>query len=494
MQRNRENAHLSRQRKKQQMNELQAQCTQLRSQNTQLTCLVHRMVAENCLLRHHLGGACKQANIPVPEVPSAMRAAQAAPAAGAPPARPPLPGGAAPARPPPAALPQLNGRPAVAGAPMIAPQQPLRAGSSSALAALTVPPMVPAAAPAAAAAAAAAAGGMHTRKRARTTTTATGAAFLALFSIFLIAAPFSPAPLPAAPLAAATAAGGAGLPALPGHAGAPALRAGGRALLALSPDPSGGGLAAAAAGGAPSPGLATEMNRTLEALLQDPASQRLPAHALQSLRELGPAAVLLDHDAGAAGAGAAASPGAPAAAADPNPLAASNAFPLLAGALFQGAGLAAPQTCQKVFEFAASSLPHPARSRRSVERYVMGAHGFRGRSLTLPAAEGGEAPVVVRRPAAAAAKEPLRIEDPVADADAAAAAQPAEPGPADALLPAAVEEPLLVSVLLPSNASQGGGGSGEGQLTAVDRVFVVLLHPQERYVTYSCGLSRPLLV
>ena len=50
-----------------------------------------------------------------------------------------------------------------------------------------------------------------------------------------------------------------------------------------------------------------------------------------------------------------------------------------------------------------------------------------------------------------------------------------------------------MSVLLPANASDGVG-AGEGSLSAVDRVFVVLLHPHNRYVTYSCGLSRPVLV
>ena len=62
--------------------------------------------------------------------------------------------------------------------------------------------------------------------------------------------------------------------------------------------------------------------------------------------------------------------------------------------------------------------------------------------------------------------------------------------PSDAL-PIAVSEPTLVSVLLPANANKSAEFGG---LSAIDRVFVVLLHPGDRFLTYSCGLSRPLLV
>ena len=64
----------------------------------------------------------------------------------------------------------------------------------------------------------------------------------------------------------------------------------------------------------------------------------------------------------------------------------------------------------------------------------------------------------------------------------------------DALLPASsAAGPVLVSVLLPANAS-GSGGSGGAKLAAADKVFVVLLHPQERFVTYSCSLPRPVVL
>ena len=141
--------------------------------------------------------------------------------------------------------------------------------------------------------------------------------------------------------------------------------------------------------------------------------------------------------------------------------------------------------CQPVLEFDAASLPHAARTRRSLERHVMGATGFRGRSLA--AAAGAGAPALRRQLQQA---PPLRI----AEEDGEPLEEPGSGGErGDALLPAApAAAPVLVSVLLPANAS--GGGAGGAKLAAADKVFVVLLHPQERFVTYSCSLPRPVVL
>jgi hypothetical protein len=150
--------------------------------------------------------------------------------------------------------------------------------------------------------------------------------------------------------------------------------------------------------------------------------------------------------------------------------------------------------CQKVLEFDAASVPHAARSRRSLERYVLGATGFRGRSLAAGSGSSGDS--ALHEAAGPQAKqvlqqEPVRIEELGADEEEQGGAAG---GGGKALLPTksgAAAGPVLVSVLLPANAS---GSGGSAKLAAVDKVFVVLLHPQERYVTYSCMLPRPVVL
>lgn len=233
------------------------------------------------------------------------------------------------------------------------------------------------------------------------------------------------------------------------------------------------------------------LNSTLQALLEQPGNAQLEAAALQRLQELGPVALLLDADV-------------PGAAAGSNPLAASVAFPQLAEQLFGGAGLEVPQMCHKVLEFDAASVPHAARSRRSLERYVLGATGFRGRSLAgaLPAAgsQAQQAQQALRAEGGTLRERAtVRIEEVgeegQEDADVGAGAA----GGGGALLPtsSAAGGPVLVSILLPANASGGANrssASGGPQLSAIDKVFVVLLHPSEKYVTYSCALPRTVVL
>lgn len=531
MQRNRENAFLSRQRKKQQMMELQQTCTHLRGQTTQLTCLVHRLVAENCLLRHHLGTACKQAIMPVPDVPSAMKAACAGailPPTGlhgsvvqpmvsvttTPPGVIPVlaPGAVGMQQPGGTVLMQQGMRPT---APLQPANNSMSAGGVAAAPQGAVKPAAPTApAPTAAANPAApipAVSGRPTRNK-RVRVTGAGAAFLALFSVFLFVSPFSPGgtsrtTLPVAPTGSVTGL----LPVIStdaivgvldsasAHPMAPITRGkGGRSLLQKTatiedsdPLPK------------PLPMPASLVNQTIEALLQDPRTQKVPAEALQRLQDLAPAAVLLEpteqkNIPKGSATGKSTTTGA-------SPLAAATAFPTLADQFFKAAGLDAPQACQKVFEFDAATIPHPARSRRSVEKFITGAYGFKGRSMGLPEASSSSKGSTLQLPAAKGAasdsesslvlkgsQQPLLLGG-GSENDAATNRVDFEDEPVDPrdALPITVNEPTLVSVLLPANASKSGEFGG---LTAIDRVFVVLLHPGDRFLTYSCGLSRPLLV
>jgi hypothetical protein len=537
MQRNRENAQLSRQRKKQQMSELEARCVKMAQQNASLAGTVQRLTAENASLRQQLMLVCQQAGrAPPGAVPAA------APKPGA--------GGQAAKGPPSAAAASVAGRgilpqwpvlpfgllPRVALAAQQQQQQPRTAGSGQAAAAAkpapaasgqaaagakpaqataatstqraAARPVAPAATPAQSRPAPSAPA--RPAKRAKTAAAGASTAFLALFSLFMFVGPLSPSPI--------TTPSGSGTSAVASIAGVPG---GGQRMLQALPEAASAASAAAAVaeGGAGArhtgrhlqalPAAATApadtlvpqqaarldldggrlqqlLNSTLQALLLEPGNEALEAAALQRLHELGPVALLLDADSGASAAGS-------------NPLSASAAFPQLAGQLFGSAGLEVPRMCRKVLEFDAAAVPHAVRTRRSLERYVLGATGFKGRSLA-----GGASSSSV-----AAAPEPQRIEQQARVITTAADSGGDDGGilPSDtdesrvlgsrfdgaastALLPRADEQqgPVLVSVLLPANASGGA------ELSAVDKVFVVLLHPQEKYGVYSCALPRPVFL
>lgn len=199
-----------------------------------------------------------------------------------------------------------------------------------------------------------------------------------------------------------------------------------------------------------------------------------------------------------------------------------------AGQLFHSSGLAAPETCRKILEVDAASVAHALRSRRSLERFLLGQHGFRGRSLADSSLAAGDAEAGAAGGAAGAlprpgllptggdqrggghvqggllqlegaANEQGSLENDVATGASSQLLDEPEGGDADRLFPALApgvgEEPVLVSVLLPVNSSTAGSeeGSSGRQLTAVDKVFVVMLHPRQRYVTYSCSLPQAVL-
>lgn len=188
--------------------------------------------------------------------------------------------------------------------------------------------------------------------------------------------------------------------------------------------------------------------------------------------------------------------------------------------LFKHSGLFTPKVCQKVYELDVSSIPHPLRSRRSIEAFLQGSGGFRGRSLLPPTAgraQGGEGEGGSASPPGAAASGllappaegvVLQLPSPAGDdaggevgvvyerwedGEVLEGREGADEAAGASQLALGQQDPIVVSILLPANASQGENG-GSGQLAAVDKVFVVMLHPQEKYVTYSCALPRPILM
>lgn len=70
MQRNRESAHQSRQRKRMQISEVEERCEQLKQHNSQLNELVGRLTAENIGLKQQLVGICHQTGVPLPPPPA----------------------------------------------------------------------------------------------------------------------------------------------------------------------------------------------------------------------------------------------------------------------------------------------------------------------------------------------------------------------------------------------------------------------------------------
>ena len=70
MQRNRESAHQSRQRKRLQMDEVEQRCEQLKQHNSQLNQLVGRLTAENMGLKQQLVHVCHQTGTQLPAPPA----------------------------------------------------------------------------------------------------------------------------------------------------------------------------------------------------------------------------------------------------------------------------------------------------------------------------------------------------------------------------------------------------------------------------------------
>jgi hypothetical protein len=499
MKRNRENAFLSRQRKKQQTIELQQQCSLLRKQTTQLTCMVQRLVAENCLLRHHLSTTCQRAGVPVPDVPSALKAAPATPHAAGYGGHPTVSRLGGPGVEPGRASQPSNGlvpeKAVPSGLDIVTPQI---SGDNKSEGTKT-------------ATAGAVGGNGGGRKRARTT--GASAAFLALFSIFMFVGPGNLVPgsnfgSKHANMPHSTSLGGP-LALLPAGSNVGENEAGwsnthGRSLLAVQ----GGGVGQEDRDvkrleqwplvvGSDKSEVSKELmallvNQTLEALCQDPHNHKdlLTREAMDRIKQLGPVAVSLDREVA----------GGP-----------SITFPLMASHFLEGSGLANPQTCTKVFDFSAATMSNSMRSKRRIDKYVSGSSvGFKGRSLVTSTSEGvltlsssskGERPddQIKTKQMVVQQDNEREINDGVYDQKDKHNRQvrvnktmslEVTDEKLDGYLPEDSEssssEPALVSLLLPTP-------SKAGLLSAIDRILIMFLYPGDRFVTYSCGLSRPLL-
>ena len=546
MKRNRENAYLSRQRKKQQFQQLQAAVARLQTQNSQLTLFVQRLTAENCLLRHHLANACGKANISVPDVPSSLQSMATS------------------------QQPQAANASIVPRGPVGSHQPSTNSNISTIEENAAAGPVGQSGLPSVVVAPKVQHDSCEQRSMKRRRISGAGAALLALFSVFMFASPFIPAPSgsPISGLLTDRPNYGnqvVGLLPMGSMKIADNEAIGGRqgrALMQVND-----GFLDQVSGKLDDKECARRghiSNETLESLLHDPKFKALPEMAFKSLQELAPAAVLLSPDAAAKEDDDAKLSSSKDSIQEHalakrwehesnsrDPMAASVAFPVLASHIFDSAGLASPQTCEKVFEFSASDVSHPRRSRQSVERYILSSYGFKGRSagLKMPvekiireeesstrreeyslkigphhhptkrtvlessdtlsesvsmpssvmAADSDDsgADVVVEEPVLASeSRDHLLRDHIIRDSEYIAEYSDASDyAQHDMLLPHAVDEPLVVSLLVPSNLSDEAKGSHQdSDWQAVDRVFIVMLHPQDRFVTYSCGLTKPFLM
>ncbi len=402
MKRNRENAHLSRMRKKQQLMNLQQSCQSLKHQNSQLNLFIQRLAAENCLLRHHLKDVCSNANFAVPSVPSVLATQQTT-------------------------AKSLDGTEHSGNSNhqiIIAHNKTGKVSESSKIGDIStkLPPT------------------QEKRGAKRKKIGGAGAAFLTLFSIFLFAGPMGISPNES------------------GGTEAPKLLPGGQ-LTPIKNLPSQHGRSLMSTEGAAfeDVNLSEYFSKTVDALLKDKDNINLPKHALSSLEDIAPHALSLDKDPNSNGEGS---------------LPASSVFTALAERFFESSGLDAPKMCEKVFTFHSDdiSTEYHRRSKKSIEKYILGTHGFKGRSSGLKVGKKKSTDVSTEL----VAKDKSRNLE---DGD-------------DILLPTEISEPQLVSVMLPANSSR----PKKSGITAIDHLYVVILDPQNTFSTYACQLPKSLII
>lgn len=249
------------------------------------------------------------------------------------------------------------------------------------------------------------------KKRVRGTITAS-TAFMALFSLFMIAGPYIPGASSDAQLLA--------------------LPAASRAVDFVQPQPLAGGTA-----------------RSLLGLPESEEHSNIEEHILKHLKELGPAALLLET-------------------ADEK-VGLTLGYPQMAEMYFKSAGVFLPQTCQKVLEIDASAIPRTGKTKRSMERLLLGSTGFKGRSLTaesLPHVR-EDGPLVV--PHLMSGTEHMEEQEEVGRSASA----------------------VVVSLLLPANATATGDIGG---LQSVDKAFVVTLSPEKQFTVHKCSLPRAVFI
>ena len=425
MKKNRENAHLSRVRKKQQLENLEAACRSLANQNAELNVFVQRLAAENFLLRDHLKEVCARAKVAVPDVPSVLEE-----------------------------VPRGND---------------VEDGGHGGDVGNT--PWVEAAADAGPGSSTGGSRGFSSRATRKTTKRKRGgvssgatAAFLALFSLFLFASP-------------STFIGDGGAGSQPGAAvaGLPDVSSvatgiirSGRELLSSEEDHGSNEILS----------VSDYFSQTVEALLVDQADLDLPKLALSVVEDMAQSALALDGDKKAVNDEA---HGNVKIAKDKRDsghlLPASTVFPALADRFFASSGLESPQMCRKIFEFSASDVPAASpSSKKNIENYVLGtAVGFKGRASGLKIEDKALAPL-----------DTTLSQNDREDSHEAEQADVDEKLD-DGNLPVPVQEPSLVSVLLPANASTNPSGPG---ITAIDELYVVILNPQNTFSTYACQMPN----
>lgn len=527
MQRNRESAHLSRQRKKMQVDDLERRNTELGTQVKYLGGLVTQLGQENALLRHHLVAICQQTGAPLPPVatsppPGVASLMPMAPMAPLVPGQVPPGMGVFPGMPgmPPGALPMPYGyAPKLPISKLPEPARPAPAARCPAQATATSVKVeagsaVAANAATSAAAAALAQGGASSAGPARKRARATGGALLALFALFMVAGPAPSAlvlpfggantnvPAVVEPYAAAAAAareipphtgrvlasvGMANSSGLPQPSGNAALPVPNPTSLATSPPSANASLDPAANVSLVPAGSDAALERAL-ALLPAPDAEA-ESVALQRLVDAGEAALVWDPTWAAAAAASGLDFGGGGGSAL---LPLWGDFPSLLGSAFRADGLLAPIGCEKVFEIDASHVPGQAKLKRRMDSWLSSAQGFRGRAVPLPPAS----------------------TEPASDPDALGSAGP-HPSPADpqgmgprigAAAPGGGGD-VLVSIVLPTRHNAGGTGTptpggpgseaglgpelgGGSVLASLERIFVVVLQQSAVYATYSCQLPR----
>lgn len=268
-----------------------------------------------------------------------------------------------------------------------------------------------------------------------------GAAFLTLFSIFLFAGPMSITPNESL--------GTESLKLLPEgqFKSIQSLHQKGRTLMSTEETMSDG------------IDLSDYLSQTVEDLLKDKRNIDLPKHALSRLEDIAPHALSLDKDDLSAG--------------DKSSLPASSVFAALTEKYFESSGLEAPRMCEKVFTFHSDDMSsqYQKRSKKNVEKFILGTHGFKGRSSGLKVEEEGKS--TDKSLKLVAGEESGNF----IDSD-------------DILLPTEISEPQLVSVMLPANASR----TTKSGISAIDHLYVVILDPQNTFSTYACQLPKSLII
>lgn len=400
MKRNRENAHLSRLRKKQQLLNLQQSCQKLKHQNSQLNLFIQRLAAENCLLRHHLIDVCKNARFAVPSVPSVLSPSEV--------------------------------RSTSHKGSLSANSNKVTHLNTTAVEKHTSgdicrqsPPKIE-----------------EKRSLKRKKLGGAGAAFLTLFSIFLFAGPI-------------------GLTSnaddletrrhkfLPEGQLAPhkiLSSAQGRSLMEVR-DPVSEGI-----------DLSDYFSQTVETLLKDKKNVDLPKHALSSLEDIAPHALSLDKDTRSSN--------------SRQVLPASSVFPALAERFFESSGLEGPQVCNKVFTVHSNDMSrqYQQRSKKNIEKYITGTHGFKGRSSGIKIKE---TKMEAKSPELVSNKDSNNFD-----------------AMDEMLISEESSEPQIVSILLPANSSR----ATRSGITAIDHLYVVILDPESTFSTYSCQLPKSLIV